>query len=64
MLVPGSGQGNKPMQDSPDSGCEERVWGSFVSPFFKKYFIYLFMRDPQRGAETQAEGEAGSPRGA
>ena len=25
------------------------------------HFIYLFMRDPQREAETQAEGEAGSP---
>ena len=31
---------------------------------FKKDFIYLFMRDTQREAETQAEGEvgpAGSP---
>ena len=28
--------------------------------FFKKDFIYLFMRDAQREAETQAEGEAGS----
>ena len=27
-------------------------------------FIYLFMRDTQRKAETQAEGEAGSLRGA
>ena len=27
---------------------------------FKKYFIYLFMRDTEREAETQAEGEAGS----
>ena len=34
-------------------------------PFFlKKYFIYLFMRDTQREAETQMEGEAGSPSGA
>ena len=24
------------------------------------YFIYLFMRDTEREAETQAEGEAGS----
>ena len=23
-------------------------------------FMYLFLRDPERGAETQAEGEAGS----
>ena len=28
--------------------------------FFKKDIIYLFMRDTQRDAETQAEGEAGS----
>ena len=28
--------------------------------FFLKDFIYLFMRDTQREAETQAEGEAGS----
>ena len=31
---------------------------------FLKDFIYLFMRDTERGAETQAEGEAGSLRGA
>ena len=31
--------------------------------FFKKDFIYSFMRDTQREAETQAEGEAGSLRG-
>ena len=30
--------------------------------FLKK--DYLFMRDTQREAETQAEGEAGSPQGA
>ena len=28
--------------------------------FFFKDFMYLFMRDTQREAETQAEGEAGS----
>ena len=28
------------------------------------YRFYLFMRDTQREAETQAEGEAGSPQGA
>ena len=32
--------------------------------FFKKDFIYLFMRDTDREAETQAEGEAGSLQGA
>ena len=31
---------------------------------FFKDFIYLFMRDPEREADTQAEGEAGSLRGA
>ena len=30
----------------------------------KKDFIYLLMRDTEREAETQAEGDAGSPRGA
>ena len=29
---------------------------------FFKDFVYLFMRDPEREAETQAEGEAGSLR--
>ena len=29
-----------------------------------KDFIYLFMRDTEREAETQAEGEAGSLQGA
>ena len=33
-------------------------------PFLKKDFIYLFMRDTEREAETQAEGEAGSMQGA
>ena len=32
--------------------------------FKKKDFIYLFMRDMQREAETQAEGEAGFLQGA
>ena len=32
----------------------------FSYGFFKKDFIHLFMRDPQREAETQAEGEADS----
>ena len=32
--------------------------------FFKKYFMYLFMRNTKREAETQAEGETGSLRGA
>ena len=31
---------------------------------FNKDFIYLFMRDTEREAETQAEREAGSPQGA
>ena len=35
----------------------------FFVHFFKD-FIYLFMRDTQREAETQAEGEANSIQGA
>ena len=31
-----------------------------INQFFKKDFIYLFMRDTEKEAETQAEGEAGS----
>ena len=38
------------------------VYPSFY--FFFKDFIYLFMRDTDRKAETQAEGEAGSLQGA
>ena len=38
-----------------------------IRNFFKKDFIYLFMRDTERErereAETQAEGEAGSMQG-
>ena len=32
----------------------------FPEFFFFKIFIYLFMRDTEKEAETQAEGEAGS----
>ena len=35
-----------------------------VSHHFLKDFIYLFMRDPEREAETQAEGEGGYMQGA
>ena len=36
-------------------------WFSKLTDFFFKDFIYLFMRDTEREAETQAEGEeAGS----
>ena len=35
-----------------------------VTAIFKNDFIYLFMRDTEREAETQAEGEAGSMQGA
>ena len=34
------------------------VWKLFRISFFKRF--YLFMRNTQREAETQAEGEAGS----
>ena len=37
--------------------------GSRETLFFKDFY-YLFMRDTQREAETQAEGEAGSLWGA
>ena len=36
----------------------------FLFLLFFKDFIYLFLRDTQREAETQAEGEAVSPQGA
>ena len=35
----------------------------FLDLFIFKDFIYLFMTDTERGAETQAEGEAGSLQG-
>ena len=35
---------------------------AIVLKIFFKDFIYLFTRDTERGAETQAEGEAGSLR--
>ena len=37
------------------------VWFGHIFIFFKD-FIYFFMRDTEREAETQAEGEAGSIR--
>ena len=40
------------------------LFSMLISLFFKKDFIYLFMRDTQREAEKQAEGEAGSTQGA
>ena len=42
--------------------CYFLVWHKHW--FFFKDFIYLFMRDAQREAETQAMGEAGSLQGA
>ena len=36
----------------------------FLKEAFFQDFIYLFMKDTQREAETQAEGEAGSMQGA
>ena len=40
------------------------IYLKLVAFFFFLDFIYLFMRDTEREAETQAEGEAGSPWGA
>ena len=37
---------------------------TYLSLIELKYCIYLFMRDTEREAETQAEGEAGSLQGA
>ena len=37
---------------------------SFILFYFLKRFIYLFMIDIEREAETQEEGEAGSMPGA
>ena len=34
-----------------------------ITTFLKKDFIYLFMRDTEREAETQAEGEASPMQG-
>ena len=43
----------------------DEVWNTkYICGFFFKDFIYLFMRDTQREAETQVEGEAGSMQGA
>ena len=39
------------------------IFLKFLYYFFKD-FIYLFMRDTEREAETQAEGEAGPLQGA
>ena len=50
--VPGPGHSNKCVAKSHGFIC-------LLLIFFKD-FIYLFMRDTQREAETQAEGEAGS----
>ena len=44
--------------------AEVRPCGTYIGQFFKKYFIYLFMQDTEREAETQAEGGAGSTQGA
>ena len=43
--------------------CSGLTSQSNISIFLKD-FVYLFMKDPQREAETQAEGEAGSLQGA
>ena len=45
------------------SGALTRQRNNLLS-FFKKYFMYLFMRNTKREAETQAEGEVGSLWGA
>ena len=45
--------------------CNTRTYSVYllIIFFFNKDSIYLFMRDTEREAETQAEGEAGSTQG-
>ena len=59
----------QPPSESGRRGCENsfhslqmELLRSTLTCLFKD-FIYLFMRDTQREAETQAEGEAGSLQG-
>ena len=48
---------NEKLESREDSvGNENRDEDRHTSAFFKKDFIYSFMRDLQREAETQAEG--------
>ena len=53
---------------TPQAGSDGEAEVLHLDDFFKKYFIYLFMKDTERErereAETQAEGEAGSTQGA
>ena len=44
--------------------CSERNPSRDIYLFIFKDFIYLFVRETEREAETQAEGEAGPLRGA
>ena len=61
---PGSGPGLKAaLNHRATQAAHDRFFFSMID-FFKKDFIYLFMRDTEREAETQAEGEAGSMQGA
>ena len=56
------------IEDPPPRGHDvsETLFILYLSirNLFFKDFIYLFMRDTEREAETQAEGEAGSLQGA
>ena len=49
---------------SPALAMESTIFPKTLVSFFLKDFIYSFMRDTERGAETQEEGEAGSLQGA
>ena len=46
--------------------CTISTMWTYIGKYYYYFqdFIYLFMRDTQREAETQAEGEAGSMQGA
>ena len=42
---------------------EVSVDGYFIFIFFKRFYLFMSDRERERGAETQAEGDAGSMQG-
>ena len=51
-------------QPKPKADAQSPSHPGVPPVFFFLRFIYLFMRDREKEAETQAEGEAGSSYGA
>ena len=39
-------------------------FGNHVFHFFKRFYLFIHEKHTEREADTQAEGEAGSPQGA